>query len=61
MKICGRCINLYSPPRWDWPWNERWLVAVRFYHIGFGIVRAIWGYRILLGRWQVCIHTEVEK
>jgi hypothetical protein len=47
----------YKPAKWDWPgMNDRWYVAARYHHLGIGVVATCWGWRILLIRWQICIH-----
>ena len=49
----------YKPERWDWPgMNDKWSVGVRYYGFGLGVVRTYWGYRVLLGRWQLCRHDQ---
>jgi hypothetical protein len=55
----GMVVSLYKPERYEWASvNECWYCAIRYYSFGIGVVGTYWGYRVLLGRWQICIHTE---
>ncbi len=57
----GCVVNLFKPERGEWvSMNDRWYCALRYYSFGLGVVGTYWGYRILLGRWQVCVHTKKE-
>ena len=58
----GVTAGLFKPDKWDWPsCNDRWYIAARWYHLGIGVVRTYWGCRILLVRWQICIHTKEKS
>jgi hypothetical protein len=49
----------YKPDKMDWPsQNDIGMACIRYRGFGLGVVCTYWGYRILLGRWQICVHKK---